>query len=57
MGDGSNINVWSDPWLPDQAGFRVLSPRNSYSVNLKVRDLIDLIGTWLRRMQVWYSRF
>lgn len=46
VGDGSNINIWQDPWLPKGVTRRPITPRNR-TILTKVSDLIDpLTGTW-----------
>ena len=45
MGDGKDINIWSDRWLPSDGGGRILSPQMDLSLNV-VHDLF-LPGTTL----------
>ncbi|CAN0876335.1 Putative ribonuclease H protein At1g65750 [Linum grandiflorum] len=39
IGDGRNINVWTDPWLKDDDNLRVETPINPTWSHLKVADL------------------
>lgn len=39
MGDGSNIKVWNDNWLPFQNGFKIITKDNVLNRDLVVRDL------------------
>jgi ribonuclease HI len=46
VGNGEKINIWSDPWVPASADFKVISPRRG-TVLTKVNDLIDpYTGAW-----------
>uniref|UniRef100_A0A8R7U3Z9 Reverse transcriptase domain-containing protein n=1 Tax=Triticum urartu TaxID=4572 RepID=A0A8R7U3Z9_TRIUA len=46
VGDGRNINIWADPWLPRGVSRRVTSQQGSHVIT-KVSDLIDpTSGTW-----------
>ena len=40
VGSGSNINIWSDPWIPRGSTRRVITQRGG-NVVTKVNDLID----------------
>ena len=40
MGDGKDINIWSDRWLPSDGGGRILSPQMDLSLNV-VHDLFS----------------
>lgn len=39
--NGSKIRIWCDNWLPEQSGFKVLSPRRLLNENACVGELID----------------
>ena len=41
MGDGENIGIWKDRWLPQPSIFRVLSPPAFLPNDTKVSSLID----------------
>lgn len=41
IGNGSNVKVWTDGWLPKNAGFKALSPRGSHNLEALISDLID----------------
>lgn len=46
VGDGTTINIWSDPWIPNKVTRRPITPRGR-TVLSKVSDLISpLTGTW-----------
>jgi len=48
VGDGTNINIWLDPWIPDGVTRRPITPRGQ-TLLTKVSALIDPItGTWDR---------
>jgi hypothetical protein len=42
VGDGSNINIWHDPWLPKGITQRPITPRGQ-SILSKVSELMDPI--------------
>jgi len=42
IGNGNNVNIWDDPWLPRGITRRVITPRNG-SILQKVADLINPI--------------
>ena len=46
VGDGANLNMWSDPWLPRDMSRRPITPRRS----ILLRDVSELIdpatGAW-----------
>ncbi|XP_021737156.1 uncharacterized protein LOC110703671 [Chenopodium quinoa] len=42
VGDGCSIPVWKCEWIPGTQSRRVITPRGSQSLNLKVCDLIHL---------------
>jgi hypothetical protein len=46
IGDGSRINIWSDPWLPREWTRKPLTPRGNILLT-KVDELINPVtGTW-----------
>jgi hypothetical protein len=46
IGDGENINIWSDPWIPGSAN-RKNSTKQGVCILSKVSELIDPIsGNW-----------
>lgn len=46
MGEGSQINIWTDPWLPRAITRRPMTPRGT-SLLTRVEELIGpLTGTW-----------
>jgi len=45
IGDGNQVKIWSDPWIPRSETRKVITPRNR-SLLTKVAELIDpLTGT------------
>lgn len=47
MGNGSQINVWGEAWLPGDSSCVVPTPNVNSPANLKVADLIDEdLGEW-----------
>lgn len=40
VGDGTSINIWNDPWLPNPANPYVRTPTHSHANNLTVSSLI-----------------
>jgi hypothetical protein len=50
VGDGSQINIWLDPWLPRGTTRRPVTPRGR-TVLTRVADLIDpATGSWDREL-------
>jgi len=48
--DGSQINIWLDPWIPDGVTRRPITPRG-HTVLTRVSELIDpTTGDWDRHM-------
>lgn len=46
VGDGNRINIWSDPWIPNKATRRPITPRGRTLLN-KVSELISPVtGGW-----------
>lgn len=41
VGNGEDIRVWSDPWLPGTQTRKVLSSRGNSPIDLRVGALID----------------
>ncbi|XP_074313994.1 putative mitochondrial protein AtMg00310 [Silene latifolia] len=41
VGDGHQINVWQDAWLPGENASRVPTPIGDVNLNMKVEELID----------------
>ena len=46
VGDGSQINIWEDHWIPTSHNLKVMTPRG-HNLLSKVEDLIDpATGNW-----------
>lgn len=46
IGNGERVNIWLDPWIPNAANRRPVTPRGQNVLN-RVCDLIDPVtGTW-----------
>jgi hypothetical protein len=46
VGNGEKINIWHDPWIPNEATRRSVTPRGQNVLN-KVSDLINPnTGEW-----------
>lgn len=41
VGDGMNILIWNDPWVPQPHSFKPYSPMMEGTEDYKVGDLID----------------
>jgi hypothetical protein len=46
VGDGKDIKIWGDRWLPTPTSFSVQSPRRVFSEDARVADLIDQDTKW-----------
>ena len=47
MGNGSNIHIWGDKWLPSPTTYKVASPRQFLHHNTRVSELIDqTLASW-----------
>ena len=50
VGNGKNIQIWADRWLPTPSTFKVIKPQNTlgdYAFIALVSDLIDSsLGAW-----------
>jgi hypothetical protein len=42
IGDGSNVNIWDDPWLPRDGALKPITPRRQ-CIYTKVSELISPI--------------
>jgi len=50
VGDGSLINIWSDPWIPDGVTRRPITPRG-HTLLSRVSELIDKVtGAWDKQL-------
>jgi hypothetical protein len=45
VGNGKNIRIWRDSWLPRSANGKVLTPKGRNRIN-RVSDLLDDHGNW-----------
>lgn len=52
IGNGTNVRVWKDNWLPKQTNFKVWSPVSSLGENAMVCELIDADTKSWDRMKV-----
>jgi hypothetical protein len=43
IGDASQVNIWTDNWLPNQHGFKVWTPKPTTTDYTFVKDLINPI--------------
>ena len=41
IGNGFNVQVWKDKWLPSSSTYKVVSPRLNSPADLRVSELID----------------
>ena len=41
VGDGNDIKIWSDKWLPPPSLYKVVSTKNTLGAEAKVCELID----------------
>ncbi|EPS58588.1 hypothetical protein M569_16225, partial [Genlisea aurea] len=41
IGGGNSVNVWHDPWIPENLAFRPSSPAPPGTADMKVKDLIQ----------------
>ena len=47
VGNGRDISVWGDKWLPSPSTFKVVSPRQFLHQDTKVSELIDMaMASW-----------
>jgi hypothetical protein len=46
IGDGKDIRVWQDKWLPTPTSFSIQSPRRLLSEDARVVELIDQDTKW-----------
>ncbi|GLT72869.1 hypothetical protein SLA2020_447660 [Shorea laevis] len=46
VGDGKDIRVWQDRWLPTPISFSIQSPRRILSEDARVAELIDQDTKW-----------
>ena len=50
VGDRTQIDIWSDPWIPDGVTRRPVTPRG-HTLITKVSELIDpTTGTWDKQL-------
>jgi hypothetical protein len=46
VGDGSQINIWEDNWIPSSHNLKIMTPRGT-NILTRVSDLINPIdGSW-----------
>ena len=46
VGDGTNIRIWEDPWIPKPRAQDALSPVNVLTKDAKVNELMDVHTNW-----------
>ena len=47
VGNGSNIHIWGDKWLPSPTTYKVASPRQFLHHDTRVSELIDqTLASW-----------
>jgi hypothetical protein len=46
VGNGSKINIWSDPWLPRDSTRRPFTPRGSTIISTTTDLINPIIGGW-----------
>ena len=47
VGNGKNIQIWADKWLPTPSTFKIIKPQNTLGDYALVSDLIDSsLGAW-----------
>lgn len=47
VGNGANIRIWEDRWLPSPSTYKITSPRLILHSNTRVQDLINAtIAEW-----------
>lgn len=47
IGKGESVRIWSDDWLLENLGFKVLSFANNPEIDIKVSNLIGVdMGLW-----------
>lgn len=42
IGNGQNVRIWKDDWLPNQTGFKVCSPMVDFEEATCISELIDI---------------
>lgn len=42
VGNGRNIRVWEDNWVPNYSTHKVISPKGMFQLDSKVCDYIDV---------------
>lgn len=42
VGDGANIRIWGDKWIPTTSTYEVVSPRQFLHSDTRVNELINL---------------
>jgi hypothetical protein len=44
VGDGKQVRIWGDKWMPQPSTFKIQSPCNSFPIDALVAALIDPVG-------------